>query len=199
MIIGLTGGIATGKSTVAGLLRESGLQVLSADELAHQVIEPGGPAYDAVVREFGPEIVKADRSINRKALGRVVFRDPERLRKLESLVHPPVIMAIAAAIDEYRRSGSGEPFVVEVPLLFEAGLDILFDRVLVVSASLEVQRHRLRERDGLSDAEIEKRIASQMPLAEKEARADYVIFNNGNLDDLRRQTVDFLQSLEDES
>lgn len=199
MIIGLTGGIATGKSTVAGLLRENGLQVLDADQLAHQAIEPGGPAYAAVIREFGPDIVKANRSIDRKQLGKIVFKDPERRRRLEELVHPSVIKAIEAAIARHRAGGAEQPLVVEVPLLFEVGLAGLFDRVLMVSMAPEVQRRRLQQRDKLSNEEIETRIASQMPLTEKEARADYVIFNNGSLDELRRQAVNFLQSLEDES
>jgi dephospho-CoA kinase len=199
MIIGLTGGIATGKSTVARLLRESGMQVLSADELAHQVMEPEGPAYAAVLREFGPEILTADGRIDRKQLGRIVFTDPQRRRKLESLVHPPVIAVIQKAITEHRANHPGRILLVEVPLLFEAGMAESFDRVLVVSASPEAQQRRLQERDGLKDAEIGARIASQMPLAEKEAQADNVIVNNGSRDDLRRQTAGFLQGLEDES
>jgi dephospho-CoA kinase len=175
MIIGLTGGIATGKSTVARLLRKSGLQVLSADELAHRVIEPAGPAYAEVLQEFGPEVLTADGKIDRKQLGRIVFTDPERRHKLESLIHPPVIAAIREASAEHRNNHPDQTLLIEVPLLFEAGMADDFDRVLVVSASPEVQRRRLRERDGLNDAEIGARIASQMPLAEQEARADFVI------------------------
>ncbi len=193
--IGLTGGVATGKSTVGKLLRQKGIKVISSDELAHQAMAPGGSAYQQIVAEFGWEIMMPDGKINRKFLGEIVFNDVIARKKLEQMVHPIVIMEIQKAIENCSKQGSAF-IVVEVPLLFEVGLINLFDYIWVVSSSLEHQLYRLNERDGLTEQEALKRITAQMPLKEKEERADAVIINNDSIDFLEKQVSNLLRTLE---
>ena len=184
--IGLTGGYATGKSTVARILRSLGAAVIDADELSHAVIRRGEPGWRQVVRKFGQEVLGPDGEIDRVALGRLVFARPRLRVELEKIVHPKVIAAMRTA--QARARGEGvEVFIFEAPLLFEAGLAGEFDRVWVVSASPSRQMERAMARDGLSAEDVRARIAARMPLAEKEFRADLVLRNEGNLAELRRQ------------
>lgn len=184
--IGLTGGYATGKSTVAAHLRSLGAVVVDADELAHAAIEKGKPAWEEVVAVFGREILDAGGEIDRRILGRKVFADAGLRAKLEGIIHPRVIAAIRSAREEACAAGSAV-FVAEVPLLFEAGMAREFDRVWVVSAPPEIQRRLAMARDGLTEAEVASRLAAQMPLSLKENRADLVLQNDGDRDSLRRQ------------
>lgn len=193
--IGLTGGIATGKSTVGGILRRKGIEVVSADELAHQALLPGGGSYNSVVKEFGREILLPDGKINRKLLGEIVFKDDAARRRLEQLTHPVIIEAIKQRLESGARSGN-KIIVVETPLLFEVGLYDLFDYIWVVSTTRERQLERICKRDRLTEAEAERRIAAQLPLEEKERKADAVIYNNNGLEALEKQVVDLLKTLE---
>lgn len=193
--VGLTGGIATGKSTVAKVLRQKGIAVISSDELAHQAIEPGGPAYEQVIAGFGSAVLTPDGKINRRLLGEIVFQDQAARKRLEGIVHPVVIKGIRQELERYSKDGA-QIVVVEVPLLFEVGLEDLFDYVWVVSASHEHQLQRILERDRLTEVEARERIAAQMSLEEKEKRADAVIKNDNGLDSLEKQVSTLLRTLE---
>ncbi|MCL6590973.1 MAG: dephospho-CoA kinase [Firmicutes bacterium] len=184
--IGLTGGIASGKSSVGLILEKMGVRVISADSVAHKILEPGEAAYHQVVAEFGLGILDGQGRIDRKKLGRLVFGN-ERLRKrLEELTHPVIIAVIKETIDFYERSGL-QLVVIEIPLLFEVGLRELVDEIWVVTVDSREQFRRLMLRDQISEEEAKSRIAAQLPLAEKEKLADVVIQNNQTLEDLEAQ------------
>jgi dephospho-CoA kinase len=193
--IGLTGGVATGKSTVAKLLQVKGIAVVNSDELAHQAMAPGEPAYDQIITDFGPGVLSPERKINRRLLGEIVFKDRDARKRLEEIVHPIVIKWIRQELERLARDGA-PIVVVEVPLLFEAGLMDMFDYIWVVSSSYERQLQRLQERDRLTEVAAKERIAAQMSLAEKEKRADAVIRNDGGLDSLEEQLSTLLRTLE---
>lgn len=188
--IGLTGGIASGKSTVAQLIRSRGFQVVDADLLAREVVEPGSTGLLRVVQEFGPDILKPDGSLNRKLLGERVFERPEQLEKLERILHPLIQNRTAEVRKELVEQGEEVAFY-DVPLLYEKKMQPQFNSIVVVSTDLETQKHRMKMRDGLADSEIEKRLKSQIPLSEKEKDANYVIKNSGSISDLEKQ-VDHL-------
>jgi dephospho-CoA kinase len=184
--LGLTGGIASGKSAVAAMLREMGFAVLDADALAHRLIEPGLPAYDEVVREFGPTILDANKRIDRAKLAAVVFADRAKLDRLNAIVHPRVEDALMQQLEEWARNGRRDAAFVEAALLVEAGYHKKLDGLVVVWSRPEQQLQRLRSR-GLSDEEARRRIAAQLPVAEKLRYATEKIDCSGSLDDTRRQ------------
>jgi dephospho-CoA kinase len=178
-LIGLTGGIATGKSTVARLLAGRGAAVVDADLLAREVVLPGSPALGEIAAAFGPAVLTSAGELDRAALGALVFADASQRRRLEAITHPRIgaLMGerIAAAL------GSAAPLVVaDIPLLFEGGRGELVEGVLLVDAPEEVQLSRLMLRDGIDEAAARARIAAQMPLAEKRRRATWVIDNAGS-------------------
>lgn len=176
-VFGLTGGIGSGKSSVAALWRRRGLPVLDADELARAVVAPGSEALAELAQEFGADVLCAGQ-LDRKELARRVFGHPERLRRLEAITHPRIMALRAARLAEL--AAAGEPLVCsEIPLLFEKGLEAQLRPVVVVSVPPHVQLERALRRDGATAAELEARIAAQLPLADKVARADYVIDNQG--------------------
>jgi dephospho-CoA kinase len=177
-VVGLTGGIASGKSTFSALLRARGAPVIDADTLARAVVEPGTPALAAIVREFGPEVLRSDGTLDRKRLGARVFADVGLRRRLESITHPAIHAAMTSEVA--RLAAQGEPLAFyDVPLLYEVGLEGAVDAVAVVWAPREAQRERLIKRDGLTPAEAEARLAAQLAIDEKAARADFVIENVG--------------------
>jgi dephospho-CoA kinase len=185
-VIGLTGGIASGKSVVAEILRDLGAPVIDADELARRVVEPGQPAHADLVREFGQEILRPDGSVDRKALGRLVFSDDERRQRLNAITHPRI--AALAQVETAAHAARGEPAVVyEAALLVENGLHRVLDGLIVVKATAEEQLRRAVLRDGLGEEEARARIASQLPLEEKLAVATHVIDNSGSLAETRAQ------------
>ncbi len=185
--VGLTGGIATGKSTVASIFRRMGVPVIDSDAIAREVVEPGTEGYKRVVEAFGPEILDGNGRVDRRRLGALVFSSPDRRRLLESILHPLITERIHGELERHRRRGA-DVVVVEVPLLFEKGLDRQMDFTVVVYAPEDVQLKRLMERDGLSEEEARARIRSQMPVDEKAKLADYVIENTGSLKELEEQT-----------
>lgn len=185
--VGLTGGIASGKSTVAARMTELGLTVLNADALAHRLIEPGQPAYDDIVREFGREILRADGSVDRKKLGDIVFRDAARRERLNQIVHPRVIEAREERLQEMETQNPLGLAIVEAALLIEAGYYKKLDRLVVCSCRPEQQMERLRAR-GLTEEEARQRIDAQLPLAEKLRLADDVVDCSGTLEETERQT-----------
>ena len=184
-IIGLTGGIACGKSTVSAELRALGAAIIDADALAHELSQPHQPIYNAYVERFGREIVTVDGTLDRAAIARRVFADTALRAEVEAIAHPIIRSAaeerLRAARDENKRAA-----VLDVPLLFEAGWDALADETWVVALPREEQLARLLARDKAMDAgEARARIAAQMPLAEKCARADVVIDNSGTVEEIR--------------
>lgn len=184
ILIGLTGNIATGKSEVARVLATLGAQVIDADRVAHEVMRFDGPAYHAVAAIF-PEALADDGTIDRARLGAIVFRDPAALQRLEAAVHPAVIAEIARRIAQ-----ATEPVVVvEAIKLIEAGMHRSYDALWVVTAPRSVQIARLVTGRGLTEVEAAVRVDAQPPQEEKAALADWVIVNDGDLDNLRRQVV----------
>ena len=184
--LGLTGGIASGKSAVAAMLRELGFSVLDADALAHKLIEPGQPAYYEVAREFGPEIVAANGHINRAKLGSIVFAQPQKLARLNAIVHPRVEAAALRQLDEWARLGIRPAAFIEAALLVEAGYQKMLDGLVVTWCRPEQQIERLRSR-GLTDEEARQRLAAQLPLDEKLRCATHKIDCSGTLEETHRQ------------
>lgn len=182
-VVGVTGGIATGKTTFAQALRALGVPVLDADALARDAVKPGSAALAEIVREFGEEVLAPDGSLDRKRMAARVFSDPAARHRLEAIVHPAVRRAMA---EETARLGAAGHEIVfyDTPLLFEVGLERLLDSVVVVFAPPEVQRARLVARDGLTPDEADARLAAQLPIEEKAARADFVVDNTGAVADL---------------
>jgi dephospho-CoA kinase len=181
--IGLTGGIACGKSRVLRRLARHGCRTLDLDTVAHEVIAPGGPAYAEVVEAFGPRVVDAGGAVDRKALGEIVFRDPKERARLNAIVHPRVRAEERAWM---ARQAEGDVLVVDAALLVEAGFHLRFDRLIVVHCDPAVQLRRLRERDGLSEGAARARIEAQMPLSEKRRFAHYDVDTSETLDDTDR-------------
>lgn len=190
-VIALTGGIGSGKSRVARLLGELGAAVISADEIAREVTAPGTPAHRAVVEAFGPEVLLADGSLDRRALAARVFADEEARRRLEAITHPEIRREMARRL-EALRSGSPPPpaAVLEIPLLFETGRQHEFDEVWVVWAPREARISRVMARDGVRREDVEARMRAQLPLEEKVKLADVVIDNGGGWEETVRQVRD---------
>jgi dephospho-CoA kinase len=179
-VVGLTGGIATGKSTFAAELRARGAPVIDADALARAAVAPGTPALAEIARAFGPAVLAPDGALDRKRMGAIAFADPAARRRLEAITHPAVRAAMLA--ETARLAAAGHPLAFyDVPLLFEIGLDRELDSVVVVYAPSAVQEERLARRDGLSPAEAAARLAAQLDVEEKAARADFVVENSGPL------------------
>jgi dephospho-CoA kinase len=192
--VALTGGIATGKSYVLDQCRRRGVPCLDSDTLAHGVMAAGTEASRAIAARFGPSVMAADGSVDRRELGPLIFADPAARHDLEAIVHPAVYRAIAAGLRAFELSGTPLVAVVDVPLLFETGHERDFDRVMVTSCSTDQQVTRLRER-GMADSDARQRIAAQWPTAEKVSRADFVIDTSGSLADTDRQVEETLEVL----
>jgi dephospho-CoA kinase len=184
--LGLTGGIASGKSAVAGMLRELGFAVLDADSLAHTLIERGQPGYDEVVSEFGPSILDGQKRIDRSKLGAMVFADRAKLDRLNAIVHPRVKEAILRQFEEWSRNGARDAAFVEAALLVEAGYQKNLDGLVVAWARPEQQVQRLLAR-GMSEGEARQRIAAQLPVAEKLKLATEKIDCSGSMEETRKQ------------
>jgi dephospho-CoA kinase len=184
-LVGLTGGVGSGKSTVAGMLRELGATVVDADEAAHAAYEPGSPGFDAVVREFGQEFV-TDGRIDRARLGELVFHDPDARVRLNSIVHPLVREWMAQKTAQASDDGA-DVVVQDVPLLFENGLEKLFSSVILVYVPEAVQLERLVSGRGFKRERALAMITAQMPIENKRGLARHVINNSGNLDETRSQ------------
>jgi dephospho-CoA kinase len=184
--LGLTGGIASGKSAVAAMLRDLGFAVLDADSLAHKLIEPGEPAYDEVLREFGPSITDSQGRVDRTKLAALVFADRAKLDRLNAIVHPRVAEAVLRQFDEWARQGTRDAAFVEAALLVESGIHKKLDGLVVAWCEPEQQLKRLAAR-GLSEAEARRRIAAQMPVEEKLRLATEKIDCSGSLEETRHQ------------
>jgi dephospho-CoA kinase len=182
-VIGLTGGIASGKSTAARLLGGLGAPVIDADKLARDAVRPGTEALDAIVAAFGDDVLQADGSLDREVLAKKVFAAPEARRTLEWIVHPEVRRQARLKLHALKESGARVVFYM-APLLIEAGADNLCDEIWVVDVDETTQLQRATARDGMSREEAQQRMAAQMPLAEKAARGDVIIDNRGSIEDL---------------
>lgn len=177
MVIGLTGGPATGKSLVTAEFKRLGAAIVDADVIAREITQKGAPAYDEICREFGAGILLKDGSLDRKALGRLIFADDKKRKRLNEITHPGIRARIRQEVEALKESS--RIVVVDAPLLFEAGLDTEMDSVIVVYADEERQVERLKARD-LSEDEARRIIAAQMPVNEKVKKADYIIDNSGD-------------------
>jgi len=191
IIIGLTGSFGSGKSTVAGIFNSFGAKVVDADLLARQCVTPGKLAYKKIVKSFGREILSKDKTIDRAKLGRIVFWDTRKLKRLNDIVHPEVIRHMKMQI----KSTEQAAVVLDVPLLIEAGLRSLVDKVVVVKINRAEQIKRCQQRTMLSESDIVKRIKAQMSLSAKERLADFVIDNSGTVAQTRKQVEEILRSL----
>jgi dephospho-CoA kinase len=184
--IAITGGAGSGKSTVAQMFRDLGVPVLDADAAAKDAVAVGTPAYEELRRLFGEEYFTPDGELDRAKVSRLVFTDPEARQRLNDIVHPRVALELQKRMQELAQQGAGL-VMVEVPLLFEAGLEGVYDRVITVYVDPADQTRRLRERDGRGAEEIAGLLQAQWPLDEKAKRADYVVDNRGSLDETRNQ------------
>jgi dephospho-CoA kinase len=193
-LIGLTGGIASGKSTVADILRRLGAAVVNADVLAREVVEPGQDAWQEIVNTFGAEVLQADKSLDRQRLRKIIFDDPDARKKLEAIIHPRVRALAEKRIRENAAAGHAV-VVYEVPLLFEGNIHHWVKPVILVACAPETQIKRLGQRDQVNESDAQKHIAAQMSLAEKRKLADYTIENDGTLEDLERQVREVLEKI----
>ncbi|ADC48729.1 hypothetical protein BpOF4_03315 [Alkalihalophilus pseudofirmus OF4] len=192
MLIGLTGGIASGKSTVSNWLSEHGYPIIDADKIARDVVEPGMGAYEAIVGQFGREILFEDGTINRKKLGSIIFKDEKKRSELNQIVHPAVRREMLAQKGRYEAEGH-ETIIFDIPLLFESNLFHLVDRVMLVYVDKQTQLNRLLDRDQAGSEDAKARIASQLPLEDKKSRADYIIDNSGSLEETFQQLQNVIQ------
>jgi dephospho-CoA kinase len=193
-LFGLTGGIASGKSAVAAHLRERGVPVIDADQLAREAVAPGTEGLRAIVEVFGEDVLLKDGTLDRKKVAAAVFNDDEKRRALNAIVHPEVTRLTFKAASALRDEGEALA-CYEAALIIENGVADAFRPLIVVSAPEDVQVARATQRDGSTPDEARARIRAQMPLAEKVAVADYVIENTGSLDDLERRTNEVLADL----
>jgi dephospho-CoA kinase len=191
MNIGLTGGIASGKSTVARMLVESGAALVDADRIAREIVEPGQPSLAQIVERFGQAVLHEDGTLNRKKLGEIVFADEAKRKALEAITHPAIRAVMRERMDKLQREAPKRLVVVDVPLLYESGLQSLFEEVMVVYVPRSLQLERLMKRDGLSKADAERRLNAQMDIEEKKRLADIVIDNSGSLEDTALQLERF--------
>ena len=189
LIIGLTGGIVSGKTTVAKMFKDLGAKIIDADQLGHKVILPHKPAWKKIVRLFGKDLLKEDLKINRKRLGRIVFNNQNLLKKLNEITHPEIIKLIKKEIKSIKdkTDKKDDILIIDAALIYEAKIDNLMDKIIVVYINEEKQIERLMERNNLSAQESLKRIKSQTPLKEKVKMADYVIDNSNSLDKTKEQ------------
>ena len=195
VIVGLTGGIATGKSLVSGYLKELGAYIIDWDVIAREIEEPRLPAWQNIVNYFGEEILQNDSKIDRLKLGQIVFNDVVKRLKLNSFTHPRIIEEAKKRERAIVESNPNAVVVHDVPLLFEVGIDKMVDKTVTVYATEEKQIERLRTRDGISIEDALSRIRSQMSLADKAKRADYVIDDSGSTEETKRQVQELYWKL----
>ena len=177
-ILGLTGGIACGKTTAANFFKQKGIKIVDADKIAHAILEPKNKIYQKVLNEFPSNILDSNKQIDRRKLNELIFNDKKSREKLERILHPEILKEIDHQIKDALRSNPKEKIVLVAPLLFETGLEKKCLKSLVISSTIQNQMNRLKERDGFSENEAKIRIKSQMPLSQKEKKADWTIENN---------------------
>ncbi len=188
MVLGITGSIASGKSTVSAMLQARGAVLVSADQLAREVVAPGTPTLARLVERFGPDILQEDGGLNRTRLGELIFADPAARNDLNGIVHPAIAALAEERLRRLRRAGE-KLILYEAPLLFEVGAETRVDRVLVVKIEPRVQLRRLMQRDGFDAVAARQRIAAQMSQKEKLARADFIVDNSDGLEVTEQQVA----------
>lgn len=196
MIVGLTGGIATGKSTVTGMLRDLGAYVVDADIWARKVVEPGQPALVEIAEAFGPDVLLPDGTLNRPALGRVIFHNAALRERLNQITHPRVREGMRSETDQFFAEHPDEPILWDVPLLFEGETRKYVDTTILVYVDEDVQLERLMQRDNLDRPDAIARIQAQMPIAQKRRLADYVIDNSASREQTKEQVRTLWQTLQ---
>ena len=192
LIIGLTGSIGTGKSTIANKFSDLDIPVVDADLIAREVVEPGKEVYKDIVATFGEEILQNNKTLDRKALGKIVFNDESKRKQLNAIIHPAIRKEMLRQRDEWVQRGK-ECVVLDIPLLYESGLTHYVDKVIVVYVDPDVQLHRIIARDESTEEEAKSRINSQMPIKEKAEKADAVINNNGSKEESYKQLIAILE------
>ena len=195
LLLGVTGGIATGKTTVANMLEELGAPIIDFDVLARVVVEPGKPAYEQIVAFFGEQVLQEDGTIDRKKLSDIVFKDMEKRKKLEGFTHPQIGVEFFNRVNEIAAADPNAIIQVAVPLLIEVNLQHLFHKILLVYTSRKTQIERLILRDGITEEEANRILDAQLPIDEKVAFADFVINNEKGLEETRKQVEDLWKKL----
>lgn len=199
LLLGVTGGIASGKTAVANMLEEMGARTIDFDMLAREVVEPEKPAWKDIVDYFGDEVLREDKSLDRKKLSDIVFHDAEKRKKLESFTHPRIGEAYIAQVNEITGKHPGAVIQAVVPLLIEGNMQSLFDKLLVVYAPPKVQIKRLTAREGIDEDQAEAMLSAQLPIDEKVKSADFVIYNDKSLDETRKQVEAVWKALKEQS
>lgn len=196
-IIGLTGGIGTGKSTVSAYLSGKNIKICDADKIAHDITAPGSPVLADIRKYFGDEVFAADGSMDRKKMAELVFADPKQKMKLETLTMPKIIAAIRDEAENARNSGEKGIFIIDAPLLFEVGLDTLCDATWLVDAEDDIRIRRVMQRDGCSAEHVKMRMKNQIPRQKAQKLANEIIDNSGNEESLYRQVDELIKKYED--
>ena len=196
-LIGLTGGIATGKSTVSAMLKKAGAIIIDADRIARDVVKKGLPAYREIVAQFGTEVLLPDGEINRNMLGDIIFNDHQKKQLLNSIVHPYVNEEVNRQIIQIQKTHPNAVIVLDIPLLIEAGMHDDLSEIIVVYTPQDIQIQRLMQRDRISEADALARVQSQMSIEEKKQQATLVIDNSGTIENTRRLTLDIFKRLKD--
>lgn len=191
MIIGLTGSIASGKSTVANMLKEMGFPIIDADLVARIVVEKGTATLEAIVEIFGTEVIHDDGTLNREGLGEIIFSSPSKRKQLNDIMHPAIRTEMVAQKEQLIQQ-EHPVIIMDIPLLFESRLQSFVDKVLVVTVTEQTQLERLMARNGFSHEDAKLRIQSQLPLSVKEKGADAVIYNNGTIEETKQQLIKIL-------
>lgn len=193
--VGLTGGIASGKSTVSGMFRDLGVPVIDADVIAREVVAPGSRALGAIVDAFGEEVLTDEKSLNRARLGEIVFSDPAKKKVLERILHPEIIAEQDRRLRDLGREGRTPVAIVDAAVMIESGSWKRFDSIVVVDCDESQQISRLRQRNAMDEEEAVRRVNAQMPLSEKVKYANHVIDNRGSIDDTRKQVEELKKVL----
>lgn len=195
MIIGLTGSIASGKSTVSNMLEQLGLPIVDADKIARLVVKPGSAIIENIIHVFGTEVLHNDGSLNREKLGQIIFSNPHEREKLNLIIHPAIRREMLQQKKTHIENGEST-VIMDIPLLFESELQSLVDKIIVVSVTPETQKKRLMERNSLPEKEAMERISSQLSMAIKEKQSDAVLFNNGTIEETEAQLINVLKEWE---
>ncbi len=197
IVVGLTGGIATGKSTVSAILENAGAVIIDADQIAREVVKKGRPAHRAIVEEFGKNVLLPDGEINRGVLGDIIFNDPQKKQVLNTIVHPHVRKEQDRRLKHIAKTNPDTIVVLDIPLLLESKMYRNLSEVVVVYAPEHIQIQRLMQRDGISQDDALARVRSQMPIEEKKDKATIVIDNSGSKENTRKQTLNIFQRLKE--
>ena len=197
VLLGVTGGIASGKTIVSRMLEELGAPMIDFDVLSRVVVDPGKPSWQEIVKYFGEEILLPDKTLDRKKLGEIVFRDPEKRKKLERFIHPRIFEEFVRLVKEYAARDPNAIIQADVPLLYEVNLQYLFHKVLLVYIPEEMQIERLMKRDGISQEMAINILKSQLPIEKKKKLADFVVDNSGSLEETRKQVEEVWKKLKE--